>query len=107
MVMPMELGDAMYGSWSQKLNTGSSTEAELVGIDDALKSIMWGLYFIQYQGYEVTKNILMQDNKSTILLANNSRFSSSKSTNHTKNIYFMIKDKIGKGEIIIQYFPPC
>ena len=61
MVMSMGLGADMSGSWKQKLNTGSSTEAELVGIDDALKSIMWGLYFIQSQGYEVTKNILMQD----------------------------------------------
>ena len=59
----------MSGSWRQNLNTGSYTEAELIGIDDALKHIMWGLYFIQAHGYEVTKNILMQDNKSTILMA--------------------------------------
>ena len=63
MVMSMGLGDDMSGRWRQKLNTGSSTEAELVGIDDALKSIMWGLYFIKEQGYEVTNNILIQDNK--------------------------------------------
>ena len=66
---------------------------------------MWVIYFIQTQGYEVTKNILMQDNKSTILLAKNGRFSSSKRTKHIKNRYFMIKDKIGKGKIIIQYCP--
>ena len=59
----------MSGSWLQNLNTGCSTEAEIVVIDDALNHIMWGLYFIQAQGYEVTKNILMQDNKSTILMA--------------------------------------
>ena len=47
MVMYLGLGAAMSGSWSQKLNTGSSTEAELVGIDDVIKHIMWGLYFIQ------------------------------------------------------------
>ena len=50
MVMHFGLGAVMSGSWRQKLNTGSSTEAELVGIDDALKYIMWGLYFIQAQG---------------------------------------------------------
>ena len=43
MVMSLVLGSAMSGSWLQKLNTGSSTEAELVGIDDAIKHIMWGL----------------------------------------------------------------
>ena len=66
---------------------------------------MWGLYFIQEQGYEITKNILMQDNKSTIVMANNGQLLCSKRTTHIKNIYFMIKDKIGKGEVIIQYCP--
>ena len=63
------------------------------------------LYFIQAQGYEVTNNILMQDNKSTILLANNDRFSSSKRTKYIKNRYFIIKGNFGKGEIVIQYCP--
>ena len=103
--MSLGLGAAMSGSWHHKINTGSSTEAELIGIDDALKHIMWGLYFIQAQGYEVTKNILMQENKSTILMVKNGRFSCSKRTKHIKKIYFMIKDKIGKGEVVIQYCP--
>jgi len=105
MVMSLGLGAVMSGSWRQKLNTGSSTKAELVGIDDALKYIMWGLYFIQAQGFEVKKNILMQDNKSTILMASNGRFSCTKRTKHIKNRYFMINDKIGRGEVIIQYCP--
>ena len=58
MVMSLGLGAVMSGSWRQKLNTGSSTEAELVGIDDALKYIMWGLYFIQAQGFEVKRMFL-------------------------------------------------
>ena len=66
---------------------------------------MWGLYFIQAQGYEATKNILMQDKKSTIMMAKNGRLSCSKRTKHIKNRYFTIKDKIGKGEVIIQYCP--
>ena len=105
MVMSLGLGAVMSGSWRQKLNTGSSIKAELVGIDDALKYIMWGLYFIQAQGFEVKKNILMQDNKSTILMASNGRFSCTKHTKHINNRYFMIKDKIGRGEVIIQYCP--
>ena len=105
MVISMVLRAAMSGSWRYKLNTGSSPEAELVLIDDALKSIMWGVYFIREQGYEVTNNILMQDNKSTILVAKNNRSSSSKRTKHIKNSYFVIKYNIVKGEIVIQYCP--
>ena len=92
----------MSGSWRQKLKIGGSTKAEIIGIDDALKHIMWGLYFIQAQGYEFKKDILMQDNRSTILMANNGRFSCSKRTKHIKNRYFMIRYKIEKGEVTIQ-----
>ena len=38
-------------------------------------------------------------------MATDGRFSCSKRTKHIKNRYFMIKDKIGKGEVIIQYCP--
>ena len=43
MVMPMVLEAAISGSWSQKWNTGISTEAELVVIDNVIKFIMWEL----------------------------------------------------------------
>ena len=47
----------------------------------------------------------MQDNKSPILMASNGRFSCTKRIKHIKNRYFMIKYKIGRGEVIIQYCP--
>ena len=37
MVMSMGLGTDMSGSWRQKINTGSLTEAEPVGLGDSLK----------------------------------------------------------------------
>ena len=64
---------------------------------------MWGLYFIEAQGYEVTHNILYQDNKSTILLAKNGRWSSSKQTKHINNRYFLVKDKTDRGELEVQH----
>jgi len=81
-MMSFSKGAAMSLSKKQKLNAQSSTESELIGIDDVIPSIMWLLYFIKAQGYEVTQNILYQDNKSTILLATNGRMSSSKQTKH-------------------------
>ena len=50
----------------QKINTKSSIEAELIGVDDALPQMLWALYFIEVQGYTVKKNELLQDNQSAI-----------------------------------------
>lgn len=105
MVISLDMRAVMSGIWRQTLNTGSSTEAELVGIDDALKHVMWGMYFIQAHGFDIKKNILMQDNKWTILMVNNGRFSCTKITKHIRNRYFLIKDKVGRGEVVIQYCP--
>jgi hypothetical protein len=92
-------------SRKQKLNVRSSCEGELVGIDDALPSILWARCFIESQGYTVEQNILYQDNKSTILLANNGRWSSSKRTKHIKSRYFFIKDCVDRGEVSVEYQP--
>ena len=35
------------GAVKQKINTKSSTESELVGMDDALSRVIWGLYFTE------------------------------------------------------------
>jgi hypothetical protein len=74
-----------------------------VGIDDALPLILWARYFIEAQGYTVEENILYQDNKSTILLANNGRWSSGKRTKHIKSRYFYIKDKVDSGEVTVEH----
>ena len=103
----MSLGKGAVTSFSkkQKLNVRSYTEGELVGIDDALSSILWTRYFIESQGYTIEQNILFQDNKSTILLANNGKWSSSKRTNHIRARYFFVKDTVDRGEVTIQYMP--
>jgi hypothetical protein len=66
----MVLGKGAVISFSrkQKSNTRSSTESELVGIDDTMPSILWSLYFWQEQGYNTTHATIYQDNKSAILL---------------------------------------
>jgi hypothetical protein len=86
----MSLGNGAQISFSrkQKLNVRSSCEGELVGLDDAMPNILWVRYFIEAQGYTVEQNIVYQDNKSTILLATNGRWSSNKRTKHIKSRYF-------------------
>jgi hypothetical protein len=66
--MSMGRGSMSSMSKKQKFNTWSSTEAELVGADDAMPQIMWTKYFIEAQGHGISKNILYQDNFSTMLL---------------------------------------
>ena len=48
-------------SIKQKMNTASSTEAELVGIADALGLIMWVKYFMEAQVYTIDSNIMFLD----------------------------------------------
>jgi hypothetical protein len=65
-------------SRKQKLNTSSSTTAELVGADDMSVMILWTKLFMEEQGYKVKSNVLYQDNKSAILLEKNGKCSSGK-----------------------------
>ena len=64
----------------QKLNTESSTVAELVGVDCVLPSALWVPLFLKEQGHDVKENIIKQEDKSTASLANNGKTSSGKQT---------------------------
>ena len=92
-------------SRKQKLNTRSSTEAELVGADDVSTLILWTKLFLEAQGYDVAKNILYQDNKSTILLETNGKQSSSKRTRALNICYFFLTDQVSKKNLTIEYCP--
>ena len=65
------LGEApvYFKSSKQKIVTRSSTEAELIGISDALSQILWMREYVLHQNIVVGPVILFQDNKSTIFLA--------------------------------------
>ncbi len=61
--MTMGRGFPISVSTKQKLNTKSSTESELVGIDNMMPIIQWTCYFLLSQGYGVIENLLLQDKK--------------------------------------------
>ena len=92
-------------STRQKLTTRSSTEAELVAIDDCMSLILWTHYFLEAQGYGVDDAIIYQDNKSAILLEQNGRASSTRRTRHLNIRYFFVSDRIKKDEVHVQYCP--
>ena len=86
----------------QKLNTKSSTEAELVGVDDMMPQVVWTKYFMESQGHGPNNNYIHQDNQSAMKLENNGRGSSGKRTRHINIRYFFITDRVGKGEVEIK-----
>jgi hypothetical protein len=73
--MTMGRGFPISVSTKQKLNTKSLTENELVGVDNMMPIILWTCYFLLSQGYGVIKNLLLEDNKSLILLERNGKVS--------------------------------
>jgi hypothetical protein len=104
-VMTYGQGACQSISRKQRLNTRSSTEAELVGADDNATKILWTKLFMEAQGYKITSNILYQDNKSAILLETNGQKSSSKRTRALNIRYFFLADQVAKGNLDIQYLP--
>ena len=98
-------GAPVSTSRKQKLNTRSSTEAELVASDDMASMILWTKLFLEAQGIEIKQNILYQDNKSTILLQENGKKSSSQRTRAISIRYFFLTDQIAKGNLTVECCP--
>ena len=103
----MTLGRGVITSISskQKVNTRSSTEAELVSVDDVIAKILWAKLFLEAQGFKVKLNIVHRDNTSSMKLEKNGKGSSGKRTRHFHIKYFYITDLINREEIHIQYCP--
>ena len=89
----------------QRLNTMSSTKAELVAVDDVMPQVIWTRNFLLEQGFDLQGNIVYQDNKSAILLEKNGMLSSSKRTHHINVRFFFVKDRVNSGEVSIEFCP--
>ena len=104
--MTMTLGKGAVNNMSrkQKLVTRSSTEAELVAVDDSLAQIMWTKYFLEEQGYNM-RHVLKQDNESAMKLEKNGMKSVGQRSRHINIRYFFITEKISNGELELEYCP--
>ena len=90
-------------SIKQKIQGKSSTEDDIIGMDNAFPQALCTKYFLDTQWYTVEENIMYQENKSAILLETHRKMSSS---NHTKQIkvrLFFIKDVIVSGYLSVDY----
>ena len=73
-------GSISSESTNQKVNSRSSTEAELIAINNKIAKVIWRKRFLNHQGYKLKIRVLYQDNTSTIKHANNGKESCG---NHT------------------------
>ena len=103
----MTFGKGMVDGSSngQKINTTSSTEAEVVAVHDNVPSLLWVRYFMEAQGYPLKPSIIHQDNQSAMLLEKNGRGSSGKRTRHMNIRYFFVGDVIKRNHAVLQYCP--
>lgn len=98
-------GVIMSKSSKQKLNTKSSTEAELVGASNYLPYPIWMKKFLEAQGYTLNKNVFYQDNQSTIRLERNGRKSCGPNSRHIDIQYFFIKNRLELEDIVVEHCP--
>ena len=77
----------------------------MVGEDETSSIILWNKIFLGEKVYNVEQTILYQGNKSTFLLQENRKKSSSKSGRHLNVRYFFLADQFEKGKLTINYCP--
>ena len=95
----------MSGSTKQKVNSLSSTEAELIAVDDRISKVLWTKRILEWQGFKIILNVIYQDNTSTIRLASNGKASSGKRTRHFDIKLFYVTDLIERQEVAVEYCP--
>ena len=103
--MTMGKGAIISASKKQKLNTRSSTEAELVAVDDGMAHVVWSRNFLEAQGLKVESVVVLQDNESTIKLAKNGHKSVGQRSRHINIRYFFVTDQVKRGIVTIEYCP--
>jgi hypothetical protein len=67
--------------------------------------ILWTVLFVEAQGYEITKNILYQENKSTIFSRTKVSAAQAKGPERLPFVISLLADQIEKGNVSIEYCP--
>jgi len=101
-VVSLGKGPVLVKSVKQKINTKSSTEAELVGLSDSMSVIIWCRNFLEKQGYKMPPAQVFQDNMSTIAMIRSGKPTSDR-TRHVNIRFFFINDREKSGEVRVEY----
>jgi hypothetical protein len=97
----MGKGAISGSSTKKKVSSHSSTESELIGVDDKIAKVLWAKRFLEWQEFLVKLNIIYQDNTSTIKLEQDGKESSG--GRHFDVKYFYVTDLVSRDEVEIEY----
>lgn len=92
-------------SQKQKINTKSSTEAELVGASDYVSNTVFIKNVMGGQGFPSTKLTFHQDNEAAEKMEKNGRSSAGQRSRHIDIRYFFITDLSKRNDINIVHCP--
>lgn len=93
----------MSSSGKCKLNTNSLTGTEIVVVSEKLPCCIWYRYFQIEQGGYANKDVVSDDNKSTMLLMNNGIYSAGKGSKNIHIQYYFITYCIKKKQFKVMY----
>ena len=113
--LSLGIGSPISGSSTQKVNTRSTTESELVTVNDAIGYGEWTSLYSKDQVKEYpteyplkklgTKNIVLQDNTSIFRLMKGGRRVCRSRTRSIQILYFYAHERVKDGTIIVTYCP--
>ena len=103
--MALGTGAVISRSMKERINRKSSSDNETIAANDFMGLVLNTLYFMETQGYNVTQNIMFQDNQSNMRLMLNGKRSSNKRTKHMNVKYLFMNDAIKRGEMYVKYYP--
>jgi hypothetical protein len=90
-------------SLKQKIITKSSTESELVALDESITYVPWITGLLEELTITYSMPIIVfQDNQSTIIMGNTGH-GNFRRTKHIKNRYFWVKQFVDDGTITLRY----
>ena len=76
-----------------------------MGVDDTMPSMLWNIYWLDYQGCDIFQNIVFQDNKSYIILEKNVKDSSINCTNQISIRQYFVTYRIEKYYLSVELCP--
>ena len=99
--MTMGRGFPLDKYTKHKLHTCSSTESEIMLVENMIPQILWDCLFMKAQVFVVMDTILYQERNSAMLLETNECSSSSKRTRHIEIRYYLVANQVANGDLRI------